>query len=163
MCKNCNRTCLLPPLTVAAGARLAAVPWWWYLEAPPPVMGLTGAWVGLIGSLKLSNVLVFIQLIHRQTRTKISCIKTQTFPNLRLLTTSGHELRGGPPLLVGVTVGGRESSSRVVGWTHSAAVAVRQATIQSNRRHHSGWLFSGVVRFHSSNFHTRGLSYKMCC
>ena len=51
----------------------------------------------LIGSLKLVNVWDFVQLIHRQTWTKISCTKTQTLPNLRLHirydTDVGHLIR----------------------------------------------------------------------
>ena len=46
----------------------------------------------LIGSFKLGNVLVFLQQIHRPTRTKISCTKTQTLPNLRLPISSGNYL-----------------------------------------------------------------------
>ena len=40
----------------------------------------------LMGSLKLGNVWIFDQLIHRP---KISCTKTQTLPNLRLPISSG--------------------------------------------------------------------------
>ena len=41
----------------------------------------------LMGSLKLGNVWGFVQLIHR-SQNQLS--KTQTFPNLRLLTTSEY-------------------------------------------------------------------------
>ena len=41
-----------------------------------------------MGSLKLGNVWVFVQLIHRPSGTKISCTKTQTLFNLRLPISS---------------------------------------------------------------------------
>ena len=40
----------------------------------------------LMGSLKLVNFRVFVQMSHRPTRKKISCANTQTLPNLRLST-----------------------------------------------------------------------------
>ena len=49
-----------------------------------------------MGSLKLGNVWVFVQLIHRPMRTKISCTKTQTLPNSRIADASGNH----PSLLI---------------------------------------------------------------
>ena len=46
----------------------------------------------LKGSLNLGNASVFVLLIHRPMRTKISCKKTQTLPNLRLPISSGNYL-----------------------------------------------------------------------
>ena len=47
----------------------------------------------LTGSLKPGNVLVFVQLIHRPMGQKISCTKTQTFPNLRLPISSEDKIK----------------------------------------------------------------------
>ena len=44
----------------------------------------------LIGSLKLGNVSVFVQLIHWPRRTKNQLSKTQILPTLRLPISSGH-------------------------------------------------------------------------
>ena len=57
-------------------------------------------WSELIGILKLSNVWVFVQLINRSTRTKISCTKTQTLSNLRLHFISDYGKLQGVPQLV---------------------------------------------------------------
>ena len=47
----------------------------------------------LMGSLKLGNVWVFVQLIHRPTRTKHQLYKNPNIalPNLRLPIVSGHQ------------------------------------------------------------------------
>ena len=51
-------------------------------------------WTVLIGSLKLGNVWAFVQLILDLVGRWISCTKTQTLPNFRLLTISAYELTG---------------------------------------------------------------------
>ena len=51
-------------------------------------------WTELIGSLKLGNVWVFVQLIRRPTRPKICCTKTKTLLNLRLPISSVVEWIG---------------------------------------------------------------------
>ena len=46
----------------------------------------------VVRSLKFDNVWVFVQLMYGPTEPKISYTKTQTLPNLRLLTTFAHTM-----------------------------------------------------------------------
>ena len=61
-------------------------------KVPSTTLTLSPSSSELIGSLKLGKVWVFVQLIHRQMRTRTSCKITQTLTNLRLLISSDHHI-----------------------------------------------------------------------
>ena len=48
----------------------------------------------------VGNLWVFVQLIHRPTRPKISCTKTQTLPNLRLPMSSDDDDESNEPFFL---------------------------------------------------------------